>query len=63
MFCVFTIVQKHLQIYTFPFYGCSACSLLFRCVVVKLSSAPNLRQPGQAIQQLSGPYLALMYKQ
>src|SRR5215216_3863501 len=45
MFCVFTIVQKHLQIYTFPFYSRSTCSLLFRCVVVKLSSVAKLAPP------------------
>src|SRR5919112_6461777 len=45
MFCVFTIVQKHLQIYTFPFYSCSTWSLLFRCVVVKLSSVARLAPP------------------
>ena len=39
MFCVFTIVPKHLQIYTFPFYSRSTCSLLFRCV------SSNCRQP------------------
>ena len=46
--CMFTVVQKYLQIPTYYFYGCSACLLLFRCVVVKLSSAPALHRPGQA---------------
>jgi hypothetical protein len=45
MFCVFTIVEKCLQIYTFPFYSRSTCSLLFRCVVVKLSSVARLAPP------------------
>jgi Domain of unknown function (DUF4383) len=58
---MFTLVHKHLQIPTFFFYGCSACSLLFRYVVVKLSSAPDLHRPVQAIQQLSSSYLGLMY--
>ena len=35
---MFTIVSEYLQIPAFLFYGRSACSLLFRCVVVKLSS-------------------------
>ncbi len=38
MLCMFAVVQKYLQIPIFYFYGRSACSLLFRCVVVKLSS-------------------------
>jgi hypothetical protein len=38
MLWMFAIVQKYQQIPTFPFYGRSACSLLFRGVVVKLSS-------------------------
>src|SRR5215210_3204649 len=45
MLCVFAIVQKYLQIPTFPFYGRSACSLLFTCVVVKLSSDARLTPP------------------
>jgi hypothetical protein len=45
MLWVFTVVQKHLQIYTFPFYNRSTCSLLFRCVVVKLSSVARLAPP------------------
>jgi hypothetical protein len=57
MFCVFTVVQKYLQIPVFQFYGHSVCSLLFRGVVVKLSSASDLHRPGQAIQQLSSSYL------
>ena len=42
---MFVVVQKHLQIPTFYFYRCSACSLLFRCVVVKLSSVARLTPP------------------
>ncbi len=38
MLWMFIVVQKCLQISTFLFYGCSACSLLFTCVVAKLSS-------------------------
>jgi hypothetical protein len=42
MLWMLTVVQKYLQIPAFYFYGRSACSLLFRCVVVKLSSVVGL---------------------
>src|SRR5215207_1381589 len=45
MLCMFVVVQKYLQIPTFHFYRCSACSLLFRRVVVKLSSVARLAPP------------------
>ena len=54
MLCMFTVVQKYLQIPAYYFYGRSACLLLFMRVVVKLSSAPDLRRTGQAVQQLYG---------
>jgi hypothetical protein len=38
MLGVFTVVSKYLQISIFYSYRPSVCSLLFRCVVIKLSS-------------------------
>jgi hypothetical protein len=42
MLWTFAVVQKYLQISTFYLYGRSVCSLLFMCVVVKLSSIVRL---------------------
>jgi len=62
MFWMFTVVSEYLQIPAFLFYGRSAGSLLFRCVVVKSSSAPDLHCPGQSYPAAFRPLLALMYK-
>src|ERR687889_2208142 len=52
MLWVFTAVSEYLQIPAFPFYGRSACSLLFRCVVVKLSSTSIERRDNSIMSPL-----------
>ena len=41
MLWMFTVVQKYLQIPAFYSYDYSACSPLFKCVVVKLDGGSN----------------------